>query len=123
KAVPLDKQPGDRLDGVGLRHACLRLLASRIAAFGDRTQGLAGEGAGGLEIERRVGAQRMLAGSAAAAIAYRPPAGAGRLHDQIQTRQVAVGDFSPSGTRLDGLDSADGEGAQHRVVLPRVTAG
>src|SRR5262249_30352427 len=122
RSAPLDHRTAK---SCGSRH-CPRhpsLLASRIAPFGDCAQGLAGEGTRGLKVERWVGAERVLARSAAAAIAHRPAAGAGRLYDQVQARQVAIGNLLPSKTGLDGLDSADGEDARHRVAPARVTAG
>ena len=65
----------------------------------------------------------MLAGLAAAAIAHGPTAGAGRLQDQVQARQVAIGDLFPTGARLNGLDGADGEGARHTGCSSGVTTG
>ena len=76
------------------------LLLAGVAAFGSRAQSLAGQVAGGLEIDCRIGAQGVLAGLAAAAIAHGPAAGAGRLQDQVKARQMAIGDLFPLGPGL-----------------------
>ena len=117
-AVQFDELPGHGPDGVRPFVACRDLLAAGIATFGDDTQSLAGQGAGRLEIDCRKGAQGVLARLTADAVAHGPTAGARRLHDQIQSRQMAIGDLFTIGAGLDGLDGADGEGARHGGDAP-----
>ena len=65
---------GDGLDGFALRRARLRLFVSGVAALGGRSQGLAGTGAGGFEIEGRTGAESVRSA------AHDPAARPGRKH-------------------------------------------
>ena len=95
----VDEFAGDRRDGVGARCAPGPSRAG-IATFGDGAKRLAGEFAGRLEVDRRIGAERVLAVLAADAVAHGPDWGRHGLHDEIEARQMAIGDLFRVGAGL-----------------------
>ena len=106
--VAIDELEGDGAEGVSpprrLGATVFLALLPRIAAAVDEAEGAAGELARRLEVQPRVWSQGDLGRLAVDAAAHRPGLGARFLHDQIQSRAPAVGDFPPRSGRFKLLD-------------------
>src|SRR5262249_45324726 len=123
--VTIEKFFDDAVDAVGFGCAGRYFLSAWVAPFGNGAQRLARKNSGCLQVDSRVAAESMLAGNALVPIAYRPRSRAARLrlHDEIQTRHVIVGDLTPIGARAHSLDGLDGQSHGRSLPSPRVTFG
>jgi hypothetical protein len=107
----------DGRNTVGLSLALPCPFLPGISTFGDRAQGFRGQQPRMLKVDFRIGTQGVFPCHAAMAIADRPGLGAARLHDQVQTGHMSVGDLVALGARLNGLDGAGVKNLRQDLVL------